>query len=138
MPYLRTNRSAGGIELLFGRSMSLLAARAAVIDDIDTVYSDIENEEGLIQEATTIKQLGFDGKSVINPRQIAAVHRIFTPTVQEIEKSLKIIEALDEAKKRGSGVVALNGKMIDKPVVDRAAMVLGRARAAGILKGGSM
>jgi citrate lyase subunit beta/citryl-CoA lyase len=129
---LRTTRSPEGIELLFGRSMVLLAARAAGIDAIDTVYSDVNNEEGLRKETALIRQLGFDGKSVINPRQIKIVHEIFTPSEKEIKNALAVIGAIREAEARGSGVIALNGKMIDKPVVTRAEHVLDLARAAGI------
>jgi citrate lyase subunit beta/citryl-CoA lyase len=131
---LKTSRSPEGIELLFGRSMVLLAARAAKIDAIDTVYSDINNEDGLRQEVRLIKQLGFDGKSVINPKQIAPVHEIFTPTEREIKKSLAIVTAIEQAQQRGSGVIALNGKMIDKPVAERAIHLLELARASGALK----
>jgi citrate lyase subunit beta/citryl-CoA lyase len=129
---LKTNRSPEGIELLFGRSMILLAARNAGIDAIDTVFSDVNNEEGLRKETALIKQLGFDGKSVINPRQISVVHAIFTPSEKEIQKSLAIIEAIHEAERKGSGVISLNGKMIDKPIVTRAERVLAMAQAAGI------
>jgi citrate lyase subunit beta/citryl-CoA lyase len=130
---LKTNRSPEGIELLFGRSMILLAARNAGIDAIDTVFSDVNNEEGLRKETTLIKQLGFDGKSIINPRQISVVHEIFTPSEKEIQKSLAIIGAIHEAERKGSGVISLNGKMIDKPIVIRAERVLDMARAAGIV-----
>lgn len=133
---LKTSRSPEGIELLFGRSMVLLAARAAKIDAIDTVYSDINNEDGFRQEVRLIKQLGFDGKSVINPKQIAPVHEIFTPTEKEIKKSLAIVTAIEQAQQRGSGVIALNGKMIDKPVAERAMHLLDLARASGALKEG--
>jgi citrate lyase subunit beta/citryl-CoA lyase len=112
--------------------MILLAARAAGIDAIDTVYSDVNNEEGLRRETALIRQLGFDGKSVINPRQIKIVHEIFTPSKKEIKNALAVIGAIKEANARGSGVIALNGKMIDKPVVTRAEHVLDLARAAGI------
>ena len=131
---LKTNRSPEGIELLFGRSMVLLAARAAGIDAIDTVYSDVNNEEGFRKEVALIKQLGFDGKSIINPRQIKPVHEIYTPSEKEIDKSLAIMDAIEEANRKGSGVIALNGKMIDKPIVERAKHVLDLARAAGVLK----
>jgi citrate lyase subunit beta/citryl-CoA lyase len=133
---LKTSRSPEGMELLFGRSMVLLAARAAKIDAIDTVYSDINNEDGFRQEVRLIKQLGFDGKSVINPKQIAPVHEIFTPTEKEIKKSLAIVTAIEQAQQRGSGVIALNGKMIDKPVAERAIHLLDLARASGALKEG--
>lgn len=130
---LKTSRSPEGIELLFARSMILLAARSAGIAAIDTVYSDVGNEEGLRSETILIKQLGFDGKSVINPKQIQPIHEIFTPTQKEIEKSLAIMEAMEEAHQKGSGVISLNGKMVDKPIVERAKHVLNLARAARVL-----
>jgi len=131
---LKTNRSPEGIELLFARCMILQAARAAGIAALDTVYSDVNNEEGFREEVKLIKQLGFDGKSIINPRQIAPVIEIYTPTQKEIDKSLAIMAAIEEAHKKGSGVIALNGKMIDRPVVLRAERVLKLARAARVLE----
>lgn len=131
---MRTTRSLEGIELLTARSHVLLAARAAGIYALDTVFSDVNDEEGFINEVKHIKQLGFDGKSVINPRQIDVVHAIYTPTHQEIEKSKRIIKASKEAFKRGSGVVSLDGKMVDKPIIERAQRVLTLAIAAGIYK----
>jgi citrate lyase subunit beta/citryl-CoA lyase len=133
---LKTTRSPEGTELLFGRSMVLLAARAAGIDAIDTVYSDVNNEEGLRKETLLIKQLGFDGKSIVNPRQVKIVHEIFTPTEKEIKNALAVLEAILEAERKGSGVISLNGKMIDKPVVARAENVLSLARAAGVFSAG--
>jgi citrate lyase subunit beta/citryl-CoA lyase len=113
--------------------MVLLAARAAGIDAIDTVFSNVDDEAGFRAEVALIKQLGFDGKSVINPRQIKPVHEIYTPTEKEIEKAIAVMEAIREANKRGSGVIALNGRMIDKPVVARAQRTLDLARAVGAL-----
>lgn len=130
---LKTDRSPDGIELLFARSMVLLAARNAGIDAIDTVYSDVNNEEGLCAETKLVKQLGFDGKSVINPRQIEPIHKIYTPSEKDVRKALAVKNAIREANSRGSGVIALNGKMIDKPVVTRAMHVLDLAHAAGVL-----
>ena len=130
---LKTSRSPDGIELLFGRSMVLLAARNAGIDAIDTVFSDVNNEEGLRKETMLIKQLGFDGKSIINPRQIKIVHEVFTPTEKEISRALAVLEAIREAERKGSGVISLNGKMVDKPVVIRAEHTLDLARAAGMI-----
>lgn len=126
---LRTTRSKEGIELLAARSQILFAARAAGIDALDTVFSDVDDEEGFIREVKLIKQLGFDGKSLINPRQINIVHDIYTPTEAEIKKSIAVIEAAREAESRGSGVISLNGKMIDKPIVERARRVLELAKA---------
>jgi len=131
---LKTTRSPSGVELMFARSMILLAARAAGIDAIDTVYSDVNNEDGFREEIRLIKQLGFDGKSIINPRQINAVHEIFTPSTKEIDNALAVIEAIKQANRKGSGVISLNGKMVDKPVVMRAQRVIDLAAASGLLE----
>ena len=130
---LKTNRSPEGTELMFGRSMVLLAARTAGIDAIDTVYSDVNNDEGFRNEVALIKQMGFDGKSIINPRQISIVHDVFTPTAKDIEKALAVIEAIEQARQRGSGVISLNGKMIDRPIVLRAQRTIDLAIASDIL-----
>ena len=127
---LKTTRSLEGSELQYARGAIVVAARAAGIDCIDTVYSDVNNEEQLIKETQAIKQLGFDGKSVINPRQIKPVHRVFTPTHEEFVKAQRILAASREAEQRGSGVVALDGKMIDRPVVIRAQRTLELAYAS--------
>ncbi|MPQ43819.1 citrate (pro-3S)-lyase subunit beta [Clostridium tarantellae] len=129
---MRTTRSLEGIELLTARSQILLAARAAGVYAFDTVFSDVNDEEGFIKEVELIKQLGFDGKSVINPRQINPVHKIYTPSEKEIKKSIRIIKASEEAKQKGSGVVSLNGKMVDKPIIERAQRTLMLAKASGI------
>lgn len=120
---LKTTRS-DGTELAFARGMIVNAARAAGIDALDTVYSDVSNEEGFLAEATIIKKMGFSGKSVINPRQIDPLHRLFKPSDKDIEKAKAIMEAIREANAKGSGVASLNGKMIDKPVVTRAKYLL--------------
>ena len=129
---LKTTRS-DGTELFFASNMILNAARAAGIDALDTVYSDVNNEEGFIAEATLIKKLGFNGKSVINPRQIPPLHRVFLPSEKELNKARAIMEAIEEANARGSGVASLNGKMIDRPVVLRAQYLLELAEAASII-----
>lgn len=126
---LKTERSPEGIELLFARCSILQAARAAGIQAFDTVYSNANNEEGFLKEAALIKQLGFDGKSLINPRQIELLHNLFAPTKKDVDQAKRIIEAAKEAEKQGSGVVSLNGKMIDAPIIDRAKLVLERAKS---------
>lgn len=131
---MKTNRSPEGIELLGARSQIVMAARAAGIYALDTVFSDVDDEEGLVRETKLIKQLGFDGKSVINPRQIQTVHDIFTPSEKEIQKAIDVKIAIKEAEEKGSGVIALNGKMIDKPIVERAERVLNLAASAGLYK----
>jgi len=130
---LKTNRSGDGVELYFGRSMILLAARVAGIDALDTVFSNVNDEEGLRRETLLIKQMGFDGKSIINPRQIPVVHGVFTPTTQEIEFAEEVITAIGEAERNGSGVISLKGKMVDKPIVERARRTLDLARAQGLI-----
>ena len=131
---LKTTRSQEGTELFYARSAIVVAARAAGIDALDTVYSNVNDTEGLIEQTKLIKQLGFDGKSIINPRQIAPINSVFRPTDKDIEKALRIIEAADEAAKKGSGVVSLDGKMVDKPVYMRAQRVVALARAMNIIK----
>ena len=112
----------------WGRSAALIRrideARAAGIAALDTVYSDVNNEEGFLAEAMLIKKLGFDGKSVINPRQIEPLHRVFMPSEKDLNKARLIMAAIEEANARGSGVASLKGKMIDKPVVTRARRLL--------------
>ncbi|WP_326675204.1 citrate (pro-3S)-lyase subunit beta [Streptococcus pyogenes] len=130
---MKTRRYPDGQELFFARSMILHAARAAGIAAIDTVYSDVNNTEGFQNEVRMIKQLGFDGKSVVNPRQIPLVNEIYTPTKKEIDHAKQVIWAIREAESKGSGVISLNGKMVDKPIVERAERAIALATAAGVL-----
>ena len=129
---LHTHRSKPGTELFTARQEILLAARAAGLHAVDTVFSDITDDEGFREEVQLIKNMGYDGKSVINPRQVGIVHSIYMPSVQEIKTARKIIRAIERAEAEGSGVVAVDGKMIDKPVVDRSRHTLELARASGI------
>lgn len=129
---LRTERSPEGTELLFARCAILQAARAAGIQAFDTVYSDANNEAGFLKEAAHIKQLGFDGKSLINPRQIDLLHNLYAPTQLEVEHAQRVVDAADAAAREGRGVVSLNGKMVDSPVIERAHLVLSRAALSGI------
>lgn len=129
---LKTNRSKDGSELVVARGLLVLAARAAGVQVIDTVFSDVNDDETFIAEVKRIKQLGFDGKSVINPRQIVLVHDIFAPSEKEIEKSKRILLAYEEALAKKSGVISLDGKMIDAPIVARAERVLAYAEATGV------
>ncbi|AMG49013.1 citrate (pro-3S)-lyase subunit beta [Enterococcus gallinarum] len=130
---MKTRRYPDGQELLFARSMILHAARAAGIAAIDTVFSDINDTDGFLVETTRIKQLGFDGKSVINPRQIPLVNGIYAPSKAEIQQAKEVIWAIREAESKGSGVISLNGKMVDKPIVERAERVIALAKAAKLI-----
>lgn len=121
---LKTNRSDGGTELLYARSQILVAARIAGIYALDTVYSDVNNIEGFKEEVRYIKQLGFDGKSVIHPSQVRAVHEIFCPTESEIDYSERVLKEINKAHKEGLGVITVDGKMIDQPMIERAERVI--------------
>ena len=130
---MKTRRHPDGQELFFARSMILHAARAAGIAAIDTVYSDVDNTEGFEAEVRLIKQLGFDGKSVINPRQVPLVNNIYAPTEKEIQNAKEVIWGIREAEAKGSGVISVNGKMVDKPIVERAERVIALALAAKLI-----
>ena len=130
---LKTQRSKEGDELRLARETIVVAARAAGIDALDTVFSNLNDMETFRREVEYIKTLGFDGKSIINPRQIEVVNEVFTPTEKDIEKAKAIVAAIKEAEKKGSGEIALNGKMIDRPVVIRAERTITLAKAAGLL-----
>ena len=131
---LKTSRSKHGWELYYAREAIVLAARNAGIYCFDTVYSDVNNMEGFKQEVQFIKDLGFDGKSCIHPKQVRAVHEIYTPTPKEIEKALRVINGAKEAEAKGSGVISVDGKMVDAPIIARAYRVLELAKASGIYK----
>lgn len=130
---LKTQRSKDGDELRLARETIVVAARAAGIDALDTVYSNLNDMETFRREVEYIKTLGFDGKSIINPRQIEVVNEVFTPSEKDIQKAKAIVAAIKEAEKKGSGVISLNGKMIDRPVVIRAERTIALAKSAGVL-----
>ena len=110
----------------------MAAAAAAGIQASDTVYPDIEDEEGLYEEAKRAKALGFDGKGAIHPLQIEPIHRAFAPTPEELEWAKGVVAAAEEAERKGHGAVAYRGKMVDRPVVARAKRILEMARAMGM------
>ncbi len=117
---LGTRRTQEGTESFFARSMVVNAARAAGIQPIDSVFSDVADMEGLRDNVLRSKALGFDGMGCIHPRQIAVIHEYFAPSTVEIEKAQKVVFAFHKASEQGLGVVALGTKMIDPPVVKRA------------------
>lgn len=117
---LGVERTNEGKESIYARSAVINAAKAAGIQAIDTVFSDVGDMEALRASVIEAKSLGFEGKGCIHPRQIKVVHEAFAPTEKEIEKAMKIVKAYEEAEKKGLGVVSLGSKMIDAPVVKRA------------------
>ncbi|KGF44616.1 citrate lyase subunit beta [Prevotella bivia DNF00320] len=130
---LKTQRTKEGTELQLARETIVVAARAAGIDALDTVFSNLNDMEAFRNEVELIKRMGFDGKSIINPRQIETINEVFAPKEKDIEKARTILAAIKEAAEKGSGVIAVNGKMVDRPVVIRAQRTIDLAIASGIL-----
>ena len=130
----RGNEITAGRELFVARGLLVLAAKEAGIQAIDSVFSDLRDGEGLIRETAIIKELGFDGKSCVNPRQIDAIHSVFTPAQKDIDYAHRVLDVYGEAMSKKSGVIALDGKMIDMPMVTRAKRVLALATAVGIVQ----
>ena len=117
---LGVSRTSSGDESLYARTRLVNACKAAGIQPIDSVYSDVGNEEGLRETAHISRTLGFEGMGCIHPRQISVIHDVFKPWEEEIAKAKMIVLAYEKAEKEGKGVVSLGNKMIDPPVVKRA------------------
>lgn len=130
---LGIDREKCGEGLFYARSQIALAASAAGIDSIDTVYASLEDIEGFEEEARQAKALGFSGKSCIHPMQVKVVHKVLTPTMEEIEKSMRIINAAKEAEEKGLGVITVDGKMVDYPIVAKAERIISLAKGAGVI-----
>lgn len=125
----------GGVELNAARGLVVLAARAAGVQCFDTVFTDLNDEEGFRAEVLLDKQMGFDGKSLVNPRQIAAVHEIYAPSEKEITAAEKIVRAVREHAAKGVGVFTVDGKMIDIAFLPGAERTIALAKACGMYKG---
>lgn len=117
---LGVRRTKSGNESLYARTRLVNACKAAGIQAIDSVFSDVADEEGLRANVRTSKSLGFEGMGCIHPRQIAPIHENFAPEKDQIERAKKIIRAFKEAEEKGLGVISIGTKMIDPPVVKRA------------------
>lgn len=126
-------RSKSGFEIFYARMQVLEACRLAGISAQDAVFSDFRDREGLAEDLKMTKGLGFDGKTVIHPSQIDPVNAAFTPSAKEIRNAQRIVEALEAGAKNHTGVVVVDGSMVDKPVEIRARTVLAQAKAAGLL-----
>jgi citrate lyase subunit beta/citryl-CoA lyase len=132
---LGAQRTIEGAESFFARNMTVNAARSAGLQATGTVFSDVDDMDGLQTVALEAKSLGFDGMGAIHPRQIRVIHEAFAPTEEEIFKATEIVAAFDDAQARGLGVVSLGTKMIDPPVVKRAQRAVDLALAAELLPG---
>jgi citrate lyase beta subunit len=115
------------------RCQLVLAARAAAVDVVDTIYLNIQDHEGLRAEAAQSAALGFTGKLAIHPGQIPIIHEAFTPSADRVQRAKRILEAWRQAETEGRGVCALDGDLIEKPVAEAERRVLERARMAGIV-----
>jgi len=131
-------RTREGGETLYARTRIVNAAKAAGIQPIDSVFSDVADMEGLLQNVLSSRALGFEGMGCIHPRQIPVIRKGFIPGAEEIEKAGKIVMASDDALSRGLGVVSLGSKMIDPPVVARARKIISLAVKLGLLPGNWM
>lgn len=133
---LQTYITGTGIELMGARQNLIIAARAAKVQCFDTVYTDLNDMEGFRRDVETIHLMGFDGKSIINPRQIPVVHDIFTPAQKNIIFAEKVVMEIEDKKEKGIGVFIVDGKMIDIAFYDGAKRTIELAKASGVYKGG--
>jgi citrate lyase beta subunit len=124
-------RTAEALELLFARSVVVTACAAYGLQAIDMVSVDFRDLERIRSEAQFGAQLGYAGKQVIHPAQVAPVQEAFTPEVAVIESARRLVEAYQASQQEGRGAFAVEGRMIDLPLVKAARNVLARAQAAG-------
>ena len=125
----------GGIEMLGARSQMLVAARAANVQCFDTMFPNIDDMDGFREEVLQNRQMGFDGKSIVSPKQIRIVHEIFAPTPREIAYAEKLVRSFNEQADSGVGVYMVDGKMVDIPFFEDAKRVITLAKACGVYRG---
>ena len=121
---LGISRSKDGGELAYARGVIVISANIAGVDAIDTVFSDINDTNGFIKDVENAKKMGFAGKSCLHPSQVIIVHKVFSPSKDEIESSLNIIKSAKNADIDNGGVILVNGKMVDIPVIEKAKRIL--------------
>ncbi|MDL2280914.1 CoA ester lyase [Selenomonadales bacterium OttesenSCG-928-I06] len=121
---LGTSRSRDGIEQAYARGAVTVAAAAAKVMAIDTVYSDLNDEEGLIKESQNARQIGFTGKFALHPKQVAPINQAFSPSEKEVEYATKVVAAFKKAEEENLGVITVDGRMVDPPVVKKAQQIL--------------
>nr|WP_215828291.1 aldolase/citrate lyase family protein [Pelorhabdus rhamnosifermentans] len=131
---LGSKRTKEGGEIYSARMQVINSAAAAGIQSIDTPFTDANDPVGLMADTELAKSLGFKGKLSINPRQIDVIHSVFNPTATDIEWATRVVAAIEKAKAEGSGVVSMNGKMIDAPIVSRAETILLLAERLGLVR----
>lgn len=130
---LEVTRTKEGNEIFYARNRIITACKAYKIDAIDTPFTDTNDNEGLVKDTLFAKSIGMNAKSAIHPNQVETINKLFTPTDREIEYAKRVLIARDEAFKKGLGVFSLDGKMVDKPVIERAEKVIEKAKKFGVL-----
>lgn len=125
---LEIQRTKLGNEILYARSKIIFAAKAYHIDAIDTPFTDTFDDQGLAEDCHLAQQLGMNAKACIHPRQLETVNEVFSPSKERILWAKKVIDANKKAIEKGLGVFSLDGKMIDKPIIDRAYKTMQKAR----------
>lgn len=129
---LQCKRTKEGREIEYARTRLVVAARAAGVDVYDTPFTDVNDDEGIVEDTKTAKALGFTGKASISPRHVEIINEVFSPTKAEIDYAYEVMEAIALAKQMGKGAISLNGKMIDAPIVARAQRTISMAEALGL------
>lgn len=129
---LRCQRTKEGREIEYARTRLVVAARAANVDVYDTPFTDVNDDEGIWEDARVAKSLGFTGKASISPRHIQAINAVFSPTQAEVDYAYEVMDAIRAAREQGKGAIALRGKMIDAPIVARAQQTIDMAREIGM------
>lgn len=132
---MQATETKTGEELFYARSQLLVAARAAGVMAFDSVYTDLDDYEALRAETEMIKNMGFDGKSIISPKQIDVIHDVFTPTEDEINHAINIVEGVKESEEAGIGVLIIDGQMVDIAHVEGSKRILKLAKASNKYKG---
>lgn len=127
-------RTPDGWEVFYARSAVVTVASAFDLQAIDMVYVDFRDSEGLRKESLQGAQMGYSGKQVIHPNQVSPVQEAFTPDDEAIAQAMRIMEGFSKHQNEGFGAFALDGKMVDAPVVKTAERVIARAAAAGKIK----
>lgn len=129
---MQCKRTKGGAEIAYARSRMVMAARAAGVQVFDTPFTDVNDDAGIVADTEYAKAMGFDGKASISPRHVEVINRIFSPTEKEIDYAYEVLEVIELAKRQGKGAIALHGKMIDAPIVNRAKQTVAMAQQLGL------
>ena len=132
---LQCKRTKEGREIEYARTRLVVAARAAGVDVYDTPFTDVNDDEGIVKDAQLAKALGFTGKASISPRHVEVINSVFSPTQKDVDYAYEVMEAIRLAEQQGKGAIALHGKMIDAPIVNRAKQTIAMAEALGMGRG---